>query len=156
ARQQAEISLTRQLAAQSMLVRERSVDQLSFAALLAAEAVKRSIARGVRVPEPEQALRAALDGLPGRQLVVPDAEKSVLARDGESLFTVDRTGVSRLHHLDRADEARELAHAGETIKQSAFSPDSTYLVTATSAGMVRHWSTQSFNKLSTHKLAPPI
>ena len=67
---QAEISLTRQLAAQSTLVRERNVDQLPYAALLAAEAVKRSIARGVRVPEPEQALRAALDVLPGQRLAV--------------------------------------------------------------------------------------
>ena len=128
---QAEISLTRQLAAESTLVRERNVDQLPYATLLASEAVKRTIARGVRVPEPEQALRAALDALPGQRLAIADVASAGVAWDGDRFFTIDSAGVPSLHLLHDERGVRELAHAGEKVTLSAFSSAGTHLVTAT-------------------------
>jgi WD40 repeat protein len=152
ANEQADIALTRQLAAQSTLVRERNVDQLPYATLLAAEAVKRSIARGVRVQEPEQAVRAALDVLPGQRVMVAAAAGSSLAGDSGSFLVIDGEGIPRLHHLDETAAAQELPHDGEKIEQSAFSGDGGLLVTATAGGTLRLWGARPLRPLATHKI----
>jgi WD40 repeat protein len=153
---QADISLTRQLAAQSVLVRERDVDQLQYAALLAAEGVRRSIARGVRVQEPEQALRAALDVLPGQVLNIADMHDGVVARDGVSFFARDSKALPRLHWLDGSGMAQELPHAGEKVEKAVFSADGGFLATATAEGSVRLWSARSWQQLSQHKMSHAI
>jgi WD40 repeat protein len=151
---QSEISLGRQLAAQSALLRTEQASLLERSALLAIESMRRlqfSL-------EADQVLRQTLDLLPrkGWKLVHSGAVRSIsFSPDGTRVVTGSEDGIIRLWDSATTRVLAMCSHDGP-VADARFSPDGKNIAFAGRSGDVRIWDAELVHQVGQFQAGPDV